>query len=106
MKKFCDLSKQQKPPESDSDQALAVAFNTFFIDKILKVRSSIQNSQSQSSDSQSEIANIKEYLCLNLDDTLETLKSTDVDEVSKIISACSNASATHDPFPTKLLRLT
>ena len=52
IKKLYDLSKtllgevkQPKLPESDSDQLLAETFNKFFIDKILKMRST--NSLSQ-----------------------------------------------------------
>ena len=100
MKKLCDLSKtllgnvkKQKLPESDSNQVMAEAFNTFCINKILKIRSSMKNSQSSDSHS-----HIKENLCSNLGDTLETFKPTDVDEVKYIV----NKSLAEGLFPSNL----
>ena len=90
--------KQPKLPESDSDQLLAETFNKFFIDKILKIRSTIKNSLPQKD------IHIKEYIHPNLEVTLKSFKPADEDEVRKIISASSNASAIHDPFPTRLIK--
>ena len=73
----CLVKLKSKNSTKVTDQVLTEGFDMFFIEKILKIRSSIKNSQS--SDSQSEIANIKEYLCTNVDDTFETFKPTDVD---------------------------
>ena len=104
IKKLYDLSKtllgevkQPKLPESDSDQLLAETFNKFFIDKNLKIRSTIKNSLPQKD------VDIKEYIHPNLDVTLKSFKPVDEDEVRKIISASSNASAILDPFPTRLI---
>ena len=105
IKKLYDLSKtllgevkQPKLPESDSDQLLAETFNKFFVDKILKVRSTIKNSLSQQN------VDIKEYIHPNLEVALKSFKPADEDEVRKIIRASSNASAIHDPCPSRLIK--
>ena len=105
IKKLYDLSKtllgevkQPKLPESDSDQLLAETFNKFFIDKILKIRSTIKNSLPQKD------VDIKQYIHPNLEVTLKSFKPADEDEVRKITSASSNASAIHDPFPTRFIK--
>ena len=90
--------KQPKLPKSDSDQLLAETLNKFFIDKILKIRSTIKNSLPQKD------VDFKEYNHPNLEVTLKSLKSVDEDKVRKIISASSNASAIHYPFPTRLIK--
>ena len=90
--------KQPKLPESDSDQLLPETFNKFFIDKILKIRSTIKKSLPQKD------VDIKEYIHPNLEVTLKSFKPADEDEVRKIISASSNASVIHDPFPTRLIK--
>ena len=80
-------------------QLLAETFNKFFIDKILKIRSAIKNSLPQKD------VDIKEYIHPILEVNLKSFKPADEDEVRKIISASSNASAIHDPkFPTRLIK--
>ena len=105
IKKLYDLSKtllgevkQPKLPECDSHQLLAEKFNKFFVDKILKIRSTIKNSLSQKD------VDIKEYIHPNLEVALKSFKPADEDEVRKTISASSNASAIHDPFPSRLIK--
>ena len=68
IKKLYDLSKtllgdvkHPKLPKSESDQLLAEAFNKFFIDKILTIRSTIKNSLPQKD------VDIKEYIQPNLE---------------------------------------
>ena len=77
---------------------MAETFNKFFIDQILKIRSTIKNSLPQKD------VDIKEYIHPNLEVTLKSFKPMDEDEVRKIINASSNASAIHDPFPTRLIK--
>ena len=76
--------KQPKLPESNSDHLLAETFNKFFIDKILKIRSTIQNSLPQKD------VDIKEYIHPTLQVTLKSFKPADEEEVRKIRSASSN----------------
>ena len=87
-------------PDISDDTSLASSFNSYFIDKIVKIRDNITNSSTVET-----LSIVKDKLFpKEADSQMSKFRTASEDEIRKIIRSASSSTCSLDPLPTGLLK--
>ena len=97
--------KELPLPLYDSAHDLATRFNTFFIQKILNIRSDLQAMLLQlPATTDAVLSTVPDFNTNNRPPMLSEFMPSSVDEIRKIINCTKTTTCALDPIPTKLMK--